>query len=250
MSEVAASSCVPTLLVRSTVKAATLAARQAAAAGLVSINVAALTEGVAMAMLLSKFKTLTIVLVVLVTLAFGGGLALTHATAKSQQPEKANAPPMLLPAAAPRISVKKEVVFVIETKLVELEPDGRSRILTRPRISALENHVAEVDINTGTASLSWHLSGAGSVLRLGTHFEVKVQRIDATKAQIDLLLSSWKVEKAEKDDTLIVGNGARAEKQVDLGKPFKIVISHDREGKPQLWFELTVSEAEVQLAPR
>jgi RNA polymerase sigma factor (sigma-70 family) len=61
----AASACVPSPLVGSTVKAAILlAAGQAAPAGLVSAKVAALTEGVLKTMLLTKLKIATAVLLV------------------------------------------------------------------------------------------------------------------------------------------------------------------------------------------
>jgi protein involved in polysaccharide export with SLBB domain len=65
LAESAALACVPAFLVSSTVKAATLlAAGQAAVAGLISVQVAALTKGVVITMLLNKLKTVTIVLVV------------------------------------------------------------------------------------------------------------------------------------------------------------------------------------------
>jgi hypothetical protein len=41
----------------------------------------------------------------------------------------------------------------------------------------------------------------------------------------------------------------RAVKQVELDERYTIVLSQDQQGKPQLWFELTVSEAEVQHVP-
>src|SRR5262249_37217186 len=74
LSQSAASACVPSLLVGSTVKAAILlAAGQAAPAGLVSAKVAALTEGVLKAMLLTKLKIATAALLVGV---LGGGVAM------------------------------------------------------------------------------------------------------------------------------------------------------------------------------
>ena len=64
LSQNAASAGVPTSVVSSTIKAASLfAAGQAAATGVISAKVAALTEGVLKAMLLTKLKIATAVLV-------------------------------------------------------------------------------------------------------------------------------------------------------------------------------------------
>lgn len=175
-----------------------------------------------------------------------------HATAEAQQTptEKAEAKPSIrtMPAASkiPAATKEKVTVFVMKTKLVELDPDGKSRILTAPQISACEDCVAQVDINTDAAALHPNIADACNHMKIGTRFEIKVKRADAGKAQIDLALSTFKVEKAEKVDTLVVANSVRAVKQVDLGKRSTIVLSQDHQGKPQLWLELTVSEAEVR----
>ncbi len=75
LSQQAASSCVPTAVMSSTIKAVTLvAAGQAATTGLISAKAAALAEGMVKTMLLTKLKTVTAVLLVLATFGFGGGL--------------------------------------------------------------------------------------------------------------------------------------------------------------------------------
>jgi RNA polymerase sigma factor (sigma-70 family) len=80
VSHEAASAWVPMSLVSSTMKATSLLPVEAAAAGFLSSQVAALTEGVLKTMLVSKLKTVTGVLLVLGMVAFGGKL-LTHETA-------------------------------------------------------------------------------------------------------------------------------------------------------------------------
>jgi RNA polymerase sigma factor (sigma-70 family) len=75
ISQNAASACVPSSLLVSTVKAAIFfAAGQAAATGLISANVAALTEGVLKAMLLTKIKAGALVLLMLGMVAFTCGM--------------------------------------------------------------------------------------------------------------------------------------------------------------------------------
>ncbi len=81
-----ASAGVPTSLVSSTIKVATLfAAGQAAAAGAISPTVAALTEGVLKTMLLNKLKVATAVLLVVLA-CVGGGTVAFPPMAAGQQP--------------------------------------------------------------------------------------------------------------------------------------------------------------------
>jgi RNA polymerase sigma factor (sigma-70 family) len=85
LAQSAASASAPAPLVASTIQAASLfAAGQAAAAGLLSAKVVALTEGVLKTMLLTKLKTVTAVLLVLGMVGFGGGLYLQQMAAARQ----------------------------------------------------------------------------------------------------------------------------------------------------------------------
>jgi RNA polymerase sigma factor (sigma-70 family) len=249
LSENAASAYAPAFLVRSTVEAASFhAAGQGAVTGLISVNVAVLTKGVVITMLLNKLKTATMVLVVLAMVAFGGSWAVTHATAQAQpgQAEEAEAKPPILGSFAPRPANPGDIEgaeFMFDTKVVGVEPDGHPRVMTEPRIIAFEDQVAIIRIG-GTASEFPNIADACNDTKTGTCVAIKAKRVEAGKAQIDLTLSICKVEKAEKADTLIVANGVRAVREVEFGKPSKIVLSQDQQGKPQLWVELTAREAE------
>jgi RNA polymerase sigma factor (sigma-70 family) len=88
LSQNAGSACVPTTLVSATVKAATAIAAGGAAALVVSANVAALTEGVLTAMLLSKLKTATVVVLVCASLASGAGVLWQRTVVTPQPGEK------------------------------------------------------------------------------------------------------------------------------------------------------------------
>ena len=86
LSENAAPACVPAPLVFSTVKAtANLAAGPAAAGGMISAKVAALTEGVLKAMFLTRLKTLGTVLLAATLLAAAGGLFTYNSLAAEQE---------------------------------------------------------------------------------------------------------------------------------------------------------------------
>jgi RNA polymerase sigma factor (sigma-70 family) len=74
LSQEAAGACVPAAVMASTIGAATLVAAGQAAAGLVSAKAVALTEGVLKAMLLTKLKTGTAVLLVLGLVTLTGSM--------------------------------------------------------------------------------------------------------------------------------------------------------------------------------
>jgi RNA polymerase sigma factor (sigma-70 family) len=75
LSQQVASANMPTSVVSSTIKAASMfAAGQSAAAGAISVKVAALTEGVVKAMLLTNFKAVSAVLLIVAALGSAAGL--------------------------------------------------------------------------------------------------------------------------------------------------------------------------------
>ncbi len=84
LSQNQASASVPTSVMTSTIKAATSVAAGQAAAGVVSLKVAALTEGVLKAMLLRKLKSVMMVLLVAVVVGSGGVLYRTQAADPGQ----------------------------------------------------------------------------------------------------------------------------------------------------------------------
>jgi RNA polymerase sigma factor (sigma-70 family) len=92
LSHKAAAAGVPTLMVSSTVKAASLfAAGQAAAPGAISVKVAALTEGVLKTMLLTKLK-LAMVLLLVVCLIIGGSAMICQMQAAEHETGQTDTP--------------------------------------------------------------------------------------------------------------------------------------------------------------
>ncbi|MCI0376328.1 MAG: sigma-70 family RNA polymerase sigma factor, partial [Gemmataceae bacterium] len=90
LAESAASASVPAPLAMSTVKAAALLAAKQSAAGVVSANVAALTEGVVNAMFMTKIKMTAAFLLVTGVLVLAGGMVLnSHAQAAADPPATA-----------------------------------------------------------------------------------------------------------------------------------------------------------------
>jgi RNA polymerase sigma factor (sigma-70 family) len=89
LAQSAASANVPTSAVVATIKSASLVAAGQAAAGVISVNVAALTEGVLKTMLLTKLKSATAVALLIAILSAGVGLRI-HTRAADLPPDPKN----------------------------------------------------------------------------------------------------------------------------------------------------------------
>lgn len=107
LSQSAASACVPTSVVSSTIKAATLVAVGQVAAGVISVKAAALTDGVLKTMLLSKLKAVICVVLVLGFMATGATI-LAYRTAAGQDEKKPTAEKPVEPAAKQEKKKDKE----------------------------------------------------------------------------------------------------------------------------------------------
>jgi RNA polymerase sigma factor (sigma-70 family) len=99
LAQQAASAGVPKSVVVSTIKAVSLlAAGKAAATGVVSVKVAALTEGVMKAMLFNKLKWPIAVVLILGFMATGAATLMTNRTAAGQDDKKPTAEKLVEPA--------------------------------------------------------------------------------------------------------------------------------------------------------
>jgi RNA polymerase sigma factor (sigma-70 family) len=133
LSHSAASAGVPTSVVSSTIKVACLfAAGQAAAQGLISVKVVALADGVRKAMLLSKLKVATAVLLAVGVLGAGlgaGGFVCRTQAAVAGQAARQNDPQPV------RVSEERPDRDKKSKKASAELPEGRKRRLLRWRIS-------------------------------------------------------------------------------------------------------------------
>jgi RNA polymerase sigma factor (sigma-70 family) len=141
---------VPGSLVGPTVKAALLVAAGQATAGVISAEVAALTEGVVKAMLLTKLKAIPVVFLTLTVLAVGVAV-LRHAGAAGQaaewdesqpQPVGGEVPPGKAKAAQPAPAAEGRK-FMVDLTLTK-EKEGQRKMVASPRLVILEGKEALV----------------------------------------------------------------------------------------------------------
>jgi RNA polymerase sigma factor (sigma-70 family) len=154
LSQQAASAGVPTAVVSSTIKAAAGFVAGPAAAGVISVKVAVLTEGVLKAMFVTKLKTATVVLLTVALAGIGGGTTALLASGEHSQVTTGGA---VAKSGQPDINLKKtnepdDSTFIRRTYLdllgllptpdevkqfeQENTPDKRKRLVARLNVRA------------------------------------------------------------------------------------------------------------------
>jgi RNA polymerase sigma factor (sigma-70 family) len=143
----AASAGVPTAVVSNAIKAASLfAAGQTAAAGLISAEAAALTEGVLQSMLLSKIKVATALVLVTVAVGVGGNqlFVSTRVAEGGDEPKAGQAKKPQPQTVRPHVQVKPrpDGEFFLPAMVVRDPSSGAVKILTRvDGIPVLKDHI-------------------------------------------------------------------------------------------------------------
>jgi RNA polymerase sigma-70 factor (ECF subfamily) len=146
----AASACVPVSLVKSTAKAATLVAANQTAIGLISVPVAALTEGVLKAMFLTKIKAFVVVMLMVAALSGAARMIYPTRAAEPAKARQAN--------EGPKASKSEEAGLQGTWKAMSLEVDGAQQgsdaLLKKQPIAAIQWTFTDNKIKIGAGDKS------------------------------------------------------------------------------------------------
>jgi RNA polymerase sigma factor (sigma-70 family) len=248
VSQNAASAGVPTALMSSTVKAATLiAAGQATVAGVVPAKVALLTEGVLKAMLLSKLKTATVGLL-LVAFLIGAAGAVYQTQAAEQPKEKAEQKNKTTPDVStsqevrpPKAASQREYVLLMT--LFEADADQPKEILRLPKLTLDDGQLVPLHICTslGPQNLLAKIVDDERI-KIGTFIDVRVRRLGGNKVLLSVSFQRNEVDKSSVSEIHVLGNSVQAIQTVELHKPVKVVFQKDAKGSAERWVEITVDE--------
>jgi len=152
LSQNGASASLPLPLVTSTVKAASLFAAGQAASGVVGAKVAALTEGVLKAMLLSKIKTATAVLLVIAVLGAGAAFQSYHTQAAEPTKVEQTEPGQTQGAEPAKVGQAEPVN---EVKPNQAPAGVRNGPTIRDFLQRTDWIVTNVDVKNGTINVRW-----------------------------------------------------------------------------------------------
>ncbi len=243
VSQNVASAELPTSLMSSTVKAATLiAAGQATVAGVVPAKVAALMEGVLKAMLLSKLMAATVgLLLVALLIGAAGAIYQTQAAEqpKDEQRNKTTKDVSTSQEVRPPKADQRE--YVIVSRLLEAGADQPKEVLRLPKMTLDDGQRAPLHITDGPQNLLTKVV-ADEDITIGTSFDVRVKRLGGNKVRLRLSFQRNEVEKSSVSEIRVLGNSVQAIQDVELHKPVKIVLQKDAKGSARRWVEITVDE--------
>jgi uncharacterized protein (TIGR03067 family) len=168
-----ASAGVPALVVSNTIKVASLVAAGQAAAGVISVKVAALTEGVLKAMFVSKLKSVVGVLMVAACL-----IGIGTAVVLGQQPDSPKKPDPVAKQADAKEAAEKKIQERLQGtwKCVSYHCGGVK---------------SEPDMTLTIKGDTWETKLDGQVTQSGTF---KIVDLNASLKQIDWLITSSVVE--------------------------------------------------------
>jgi RNA polymerase sigma factor (sigma-70 family) len=228
-----ASACLPFALIGSTCKAASLFA-VGQATGVVTTHVAALTEGVVKAMLLSKLKNVVALLTVALVLGVGASawhVAIAEQGEKSSPqptPAEPSAKPIPNPttAAAPFKSdtvtpvIPAAVVypsparyFQIDLKIMERK-DGQRKVLAEPRLLTLEGRKAS--FSSGEPKTIQLGGGTTEEVVVGPAISAVVRSGKEHKVHLDVMVSQ-PVRTIIGDTVLLETKTVRGILEIELG---------------------------------
>jgi RNA polymerase sigma factor (sigma-70 family) len=242
-----ASAGVPTALMSSTVKAATMiAAGQAKVAGLVPAKVAALMEGATKAMLLSKLKTISVGLLLVALVCVGAG-AIYQTRAAEQQKGKPKNETMaegLQSTSGDRPAPRQAAAqreYVIQLELIEADESQPKKILRLPKATVEEGQRIPIHISDTPQNLLEQVV-LDEKIKIGIFFEVRVKRLEGNKVRLFCSCQRNELEKSSVSEIRVLGNSVQTIQDVELRKPVKIALQKDAKGSAQRWVEIMVDE--------
>jgi RNA polymerase sigma factor (sigma-70 family) len=163
-----AASAMPAALAQSTVKAATMAARDAVSAGVVSARTLVLTEGVVKTMFIAKLKMMAGVLLVLGMLAFGGAIGNRETALAQEERPPVDGAGRTHPAIAS--SPRSEAVPGTETQRRAIAFSGvGSNSVGTPPTGADEPRAVPVEV----AAADYNVLFDQALIVLGDYFKVE-----------------------------------------------------------------------------
>ncbi len=185
----AASASAPSAVVSSTIKAASLfAAGQAAATGVISVKVAALTEGVLKAMFLTKLKLATVALGIAGLLA--SGVLVASLCAEPAKPARALAEPAEAKPAdekKPQPAGPGTLLLAREGGLVALTPEGKAQDELNTPKDTRSTYQARLSPD-GTRAVFVICEGPGrgpgDDLNAPWPFQVVIRKLGATESRV------------------------------------------------------------------
>jgi RNA polymerase sigma factor (sigma-70 family) len=213
---------VPGSLVDPTVKAALLVAAGQATAGVISAQVAALTEGVVKAMLLTKLKGFALVLLMLTVLAVGVGV-LRHATAAGPDGDQDDSQPQPIDRKFPAAKAKPAIPvpegaeghkFQVSLTLTKVRA-GQRQVMATPNLVILDGKEASF---AAGGEQPVQMGDKVEFVTVGPAVRCIVQSDTGGKVRLDMTLSHTTKVPGEESAANFATTAVRVLRHLNLGE--------------------------------
>ena len=127
-------------------------------------------------------------------------------------------------------------------KLIEIGPDGKQSVLSRPVVMTLEGQAAE--INVGELVRVVEPGFEASHVHAGCSISLKVHLSEDNTARLEASVCKQEVDKSASGGIRLVKKSVQIIETVRLGSPVKLVVDKADDGSARNWWELVLSEVE------
>jgi hypothetical protein len=127
-------------------------------------------------------------------------------------------------------------------KLMEIGPDGKQRVLSRPQVMTIDGQAAF--INVGELVPFVAPGSDARYVRAGHSIGLKVNLSEDDTARLDVTINKQELGKSDGGGVRLVGKSVQIIETISLGRPVKLVLDKADDGSARSWMEVTVSEVE------
>ncbi len=133
-------------------------------------------------------------------------------------------------------------------KLIEIGPDGKQSVLSRPVIMTLDGQSAVITVGERVPVGAPELE-TGHV-QAGYSLSLKVHLLEGDTARLVASTDRQHIEESPGDGIRVVKKSVEIARTVRIGRPLKLVVDKADDGSPRSWWELTLTEVEPSAPDR
>jgi hypothetical protein len=132
--------------------------------------------------------------------------------------------------------------------LMEVGPDGKPHVLSRPQLMTIDGQEAVISIGQAVPIVGG--PSTAQMIDTGYNIRVKAHLAEKDLARLEVVMEKKVAEEFQADTIRIVGSSVRIIKAITLGQPQKLIFEKNDQGTPRSWMELTLHEVKDPSSPK
>lgn len=137
---------------------------------------------------------------------------------------------------------KRPPVIKASCKLIEIGPDGKQRVLSRPAVMTLDGQPAVISVGELVALVQPGLDASHA--EAGFSISLKVNLCGNATARLEVSINKQEVDKTHGGGTRLVKKSVQAIETIPLDVPVKLVFDKADDGSARSWWEVIVNEVQ------